>query len=266
MTQYWPFSALLRRGDLRDRLVVSLDLGGPREALKLVESLARTVGMFKVGKTLYRNGGPDLVREIRKAGGEVFLDLKFHDRAALVVRAAAEATRLGVTMFDLHPSGGPELAERTRAEVARVCRVEGLRRPHILAVTMLTALGRGTDGDGLQNEGDRVAQLALRAESLALDGVFTSPQEAPRIRAACSRRFIIVTSAPAPVGRWNEWPAPASGAIEALRSGADYVVIGSPIWRSSEPQRALRALIDEMERGLRMNGRMGSDRLSNRSA
>lgn len=266
MTQYWPFSALLRRGDLRERLVVSLDLGGPREALKLVNSLSRTVGMFKVGKTLYRNGGPDLVREVRKAGGEVFLDLKFHDRAALLARAAAEATRLGVTMFDLHPSGGPELAERTRSEVARVCRVEGLRRPHILAVTMLTALERGGDGGEVREAADSVTRLALRAENLSLDGVFTSPQEVARIRAACSRHFIIVTSAPAAAGRWNDWAEPAGGAVEALRSGADYVVIGGPIWRASEPLGALRALIDEMERGLRTNGRTSPDRLSNRSA
>ena len=81
MTQYWPFSSLIRHGALRERLIVSLDLGTPVEALRLVDELARVVGMFKVGKPLYLDCGPDFVREIRRRGGEVFLDLKFHDSA-----------------------------------------------------------------------------------------------------------------------------------------------------------------------------------------
>src|SRR5271154_6503289 len=77
MTQYWPFSSLIRHGALRERLILSLDLGTPAEALRLVDELARVVGMFKVAKPLYLNCGPDFVREIRRRGGEVFLDLKF---------------------------------------------------------------------------------------------------------------------------------------------------------------------------------------------
>src|SRR5262244_1137665 len=84
MTQYWPFSSLIRHGALRERLIVSLDLGTPGEALRLVDELARVVGMFKVGKALYLNCGPDFVREVRRRGGEVFLDLKFHDTAPAV--------------------------------------------------------------------------------------------------------------------------------------------------------------------------------------
>src|SRR5579872_4449825 len=79
MTQYWPFSGLTRYGALRERLIVSLDLGGRREALKLVDQLGRLVGMFKIGKQLFVSGGPDFVREVRRRGAEVFLDLKFHD-------------------------------------------------------------------------------------------------------------------------------------------------------------------------------------------
>ncbi|MDO8430987.1 MAG: orotidine 5'-phosphate decarboxylase / HUMPS family protein [Candidatus Binatus sp.] len=141
MTQYWPFPGLIRQTALRDRLVVSLDLGDRREALKLVDRLARVVGMFKVGRALFVGGGPDFIREIRQRGAEVFLDLRFHESPSRVPRAAVEAARLGVKMFDIQASGSAacimDMMTRTRAEVARVCRVEGLRRPNVLAVAML---------------------------------------------------------------------------------------------------------------------------------
>jgi orotidine-5'-phosphate decarboxylase len=148
MTQYWPFSSLIRHGALRERLIVSLDLGTPAEALRLVDELARVVGMFKVGKPLYLNCGPDFVREIRRRGGEVFLDLKFHDSAPAICKSAIEATRLGVRMFDLYPHGSFEMMDRVRSEVMRVCRSEGLRRPQIIAVAMLASLSRNAHALG----------------------------------------------------------------------------------------------------------------------
>lgn len=258
MTQYWPFSSLIRHGALRERLIVSLDLGTPREALRLVDELARVVGMFKVGKPLYLSSGPEFVREIRRRGGEVFLDLKFHDSPPAVCKSAVEATRLGVRMFDLHPQGCFEMMERVRSEVTRVCRAEGLRRPQIVAVAMLAGLSRNHQpAPGLSDSWAprRVVQLARLALDAALDGVLTSPHETARVRAACGRRFIVISSG---LGRGHGWEATEHpfGAAEAVRAGADYLVVGSPIWRASEPLRAVREITDEMERGLRANPRL----------
>ncbi len=75
MTQYWPFSGLMRQNALRERLIVSLDLRDRDDALRLVDRLARVVGMFRVGRALFVGGGPDFIREIRRRGAEVFLDL-----------------------------------------------------------------------------------------------------------------------------------------------------------------------------------------------
>ncbi len=258
MTQYWPFSSLIRHGALRERLIVSLDLGTPAEALRLVDELARVVGMFKVGKPLYLNCGPDFVREIRRRGGEVFLDLKFHDSAPAVSKAAVEATRLGVRMFDLYPHGSFEMMDRVRGEVTRVCRGEGLRRPHIIAVAMLAALSRNHPAPAPSEGGRgprRVVQIAKLAADAALDGVLTSPHETARVRAACGRRFTVISSG---MGRSRGWEASEYpfGAAEAVRAGADYLVVSNPIWRSSEPLRAVREITDEMERGLRANPRL----------
>jgi len=258
MTQYWPFSGLLRQGALRERLIVSLDLRDRADALRLVDRLARVVGMFKVGRALFVGGGPDFIREIRRRGAEVFLDLKFHDSPQKVLRAAVEATRLGVKMFDIHPygsnCGSTEMMTRTRAEVGRICRTEGLRRPSILAVAMLSELKSANASPRATGAPGRVTEIARFAADASLDGVVTWPHEVPRVRNTCGRRFIIVTSGV----RLHEMANPASHAItaaDAIRAGADYVVVGSPIWRAAEPIRAVREITEDIERGLRNSPR-----------
>src|SRR5579863_4318070 len=186
MTQYWPFSGLTRQNALRERLIVSLDLRDRGDALKLVDRLARVFGMFKVGRALFVGGGPDFIREIRRRGAEVFLDLKFHDSPQKVLRAAVEATRLGVKMFDLHPygsaCGSTDTMTRTRAEVARICRTEGLRRPSILAVATLCDTKSQNSGARAPESPDRVTEIARFAADAALDGVVTWPHEISQVR------------------------------------------------------------------------------------
>jgi len=258
MSQYWPFSGLMRQNALRDRLIVSLDLRDREESLKLVDRLARLVGMFKVGRALFIGGGPDYIREIRRRGAEVFLDLKFHDSPQKVLRAAIEATRLGVKMFDIHPYGSAcgsnEMMNRTRVEVARICRTEGLRRPSILAVATLADTKSVSANSRAPATFDRVTEIARFAADASLDGVVTWPHEVTRVRNTCGRRFIIVTSG---LQIRDAGGAASNGftAAEAIRAGADYVVVGSPISRAAEPIRAVREITDDIERGLRNSPR-----------
>ncbi len=267
MSQYWPFAGLVRHRTLQERLIVSLDRATRRDALKMVEHLGRSVGMFKVGRRLYLASGPDLVRDIRRRGAEVFLDLKFHDTTRAVCKAGVEATRLGVRMFDLYSSGSFEVMERARTEVARVCRNEGLRRPILLAVAMLTGLRPGEpnipDGD------DSAVRLARLAAEAALDGVLVLPQAAARVRALCGRRFVIV----APGLRLEkdggpdiDADVPAMSLRESVRAGVDYLVVGSPVWNAAEPLHAVREIIEEMERGMRATPRGALELLAPRPA
>ncbi|HYB92067.1 MAG TPA: orotidine-5'-phosphate decarboxylase [Candidatus Binataceae bacterium] len=264
MAQYWPFSGLLRQGAFRDRLIVSLDMVDRAEALDLVDRLSRAVGMFKVGRTLFIGGGADFVREIRRRGAEVFLDLKFRDSPRNVIRAAIEATRLGVKMFDIHAHGCTELMARARNEVSRVCRAEGLRRPHIVAVAMLAPLpgaDRSADGRGA----DHVVQLAREAANASLDGVFTSAHEVQQVRNACGRRFIIVASG-VQTRHGPDGDSRTMDAADAIRAGADFLVVGSPIWRAQEPIQAVREITEEMERAMRASPRATFDFPPPRSA
>lgn len=253
MNQYWPFSGFVRYGALRERLIVSLDLLSRREALELVDQIGRMVGMFKVGKPLFLSGGPELVREIRNRGGEVFLDLRFHDRPQTVLRWALEATRLGVKMFDVHGSGRLDHMARIKGEIARLCKNEGLRRPHILAVAMLCGMGSSASDASIRQGTDAVVRLASYASEHGLEGVYTSPAAAPRVRSACGRRFTVVTSTVTMRDAAEESSMAMNGA-EAIQAGADYLMIGKPISRAREPVRAVQLVLEEIERGLRGSG------------
>jgi len=129
------------RAAARRRLILPLDVDTTREADRLVRTLAGEVGLFKIGKQLFMHAGPDAVRRVHAKGGEVFLDLKFHDIPQTVALAGVEAARLGVRMFNVHAAGGAAMMTAAVTAVADVCRRERLRRPLLLAVTVLTSLG-----------------------------------------------------------------------------------------------------------------------------
>jgi orotidine-5'-phosphate decarboxylase len=212
--------------------------------------------MFAVGRHLFLKGGAELIRELRHRGNEIFLDLKFHDEPRAVYKAAIEATRLGVKMFDLHPHCDGEVMEKVRNEVTRVCRSEGLRRPYILAVAIMTLLSRADQARGEQDESlySRVCRQARQAANASLDGVLTTLAQTAAVRATCGRRFTIVASgislAPGGVLDPNV-PGPA----QAVRAGADYLIIGGALWDAPDPLRTLSSLAEEMERGLRSSPR-----------
>src|SRR5437588_10073210 len=122
---------------VKDRLIVALDLETAREAFNLFCALRDVAGMFKVGSQLFTSEGPDIVRDIVRAGGRVFLDLKYHDIPNTVAAAGVEAARLGVSIFNIHASGGSEMMKRAAAAVVETAAREGLTKPAVLGVTVL---------------------------------------------------------------------------------------------------------------------------------
>lgn len=236
----------------RRRLIFALDVASGRDALRLVDLLRDEVGMFKIGKQLFLHAGPSVVRDVRARGGDVFLDLKLHDIPRTVAAAGVEAARLGVQLFNVHASGGSAMMRETAREVTRVCRAEGLRRPNILAVTVLTSLDR----EDLQQIGIRsgverqVKRLALLARAAHLDGVVASPQEAARVRRECGRSFLIVTpGVRLPKGRKQDQKR-VTTPVDAIQAGADLLVVGSPIRDAKDPVAAARAVVASIQEGL----------------
>lgn len=236
---------------LRERLILALDVDDLDRVKVLVKLLANEVGMFKVGKQLFTHAGPSAVKLIQEMGGKVFLDLKFHDIPTTVAKAAVGATRLGVRMFNVHASGSLEMMRKTAREVGRVCRQEALRRPIMLAVTVLTSLNKSDlEKVGVDREiADQVVRLALLTREAGMDGVVAAPHEVAGIRAACGRRFIIVSPGIRPQrGKRNDQRRVMTPE-DAVRAGVDYIVVGRPIMEAKDPLRAAREMISEMERG-----------------
>ena len=247
---HWRFG-MGRASETKRRLIFALDVDSIPEADGLIDTLLPEVGMFKVGKQLFLHAGPPIVRRIKERGGEVFLDLKFHDIPRTVAKAGIEAARLGVKMFDVHASGSGEMMRMTVREVTRACRRDALRRPKMLAVTVLTSLSR----DDLKSVGvmagieSQVVRLAQLAKESGMDGVVASPQEIATIRKACGRTFTIVTPGvrQARTG-WDDQKRVMTPEA-AVAAGADYLVVGKPIRDAESPADAARAIVAEMERG-----------------
>jgi orotidine-5'-phosphate decarboxylase len=237
----------------RRQILVALDVPALDAALDLVRALRGRVGGFKVGLELCTSAGvPQVVEAISAAGGEVFLDLKFKDIPNTVAGAARGAARPGVLMFNVHCDGGPAMM-RAAAEAARAAPA----RPLVLGVTLLTSLGQAELNGPLAVSGtpeEYVLRMALLARESGLDGVVASPHEAAAIRRACGSEFAIVTPGIRPAWSAEGDQRRVTTPLEAIRAGADYVVIGRPITAPPAeiggPAEAAERIVAEIARSL----------------
>jgi orotidine-5'-phosphate decarboxylase len=234
----------------RNRLIVALDVETAAEALKLVDMLRGIAGMFKIGSQLFTAEGPTFVREIVRSGERIFLDLKFHDIPNTVAAAGVEATRLGVSIFNVHAAGGSEMMRRTASAVAEVAEAEGIGRPSVIAVTILTSADRRVLAEvgWTANPEVLVGRLSSLAEAAGMDGVVASAVEVGIVRSAVSNPgFIIVTPGVRPAGTAQHDQSRVTTPEEAVRAGADYLVVGRPIIEAPDPAKAALQIIDAME-------------------
>lgn len=233
-----------------NKLILALDVDNITKARELVTSLREVVGMFKVGMQLFTAVGPSIVREIVDAGSRVFLDLKYHDIPNTVACAGVEAARLGVSIFNIHAAGGKEMMKRTADEVGNVCLKEGLTRPKVIAVTLLTSADQQLlDETNVASSPDQqVVKLALLASESGLDGVVASPREVISIREAVTREdFLIVTPGVRPRASETNDQRRITTPAEAIRAGSDYLVVGRPILAAADPAAAAAAILDEIK-------------------
>ncbi len=235
----------------RERLIVALDIDSEREAERLLDALKGLIKIFKIGAQPFTAFGPKIVDLVHKKGGKVFLDLKYHDIPDTVARAAKEAARLGVFMFNVHSLGGMDMMKKCFEASCETAEKEGLQRPKVLAVTLLTSITL----EALQNEigiksksmEDEVKRLASMASDAGLDGVVSSPQEIKAVREICSKGFLIVTPGVRPAGSKMDDQKRISIPKEAIKAGADYIVVGRPIIKADDPAKAAEEIIKEME-------------------
>jgi len=228
----------------KDRLIVALDVSSAAQAQRLVQSVGEAATTFKVGKQLFTAEGPQVVRDLRASGRNVFLDLKFHDIPNTVAAAVRSASELGVQMLTVHASGGSRML-KAAAEAAN----QSSAKPLVLAVTVLTSF---TDAD-LQEIGlpRTVLSQVLHLGSLALaagcGGLVSSAREVPELRRELGEGFAIVTPGVRPAGSAAGDQARVVTPREAIAAGSTYLVIGRPILDAPDPAKAAADIIGEIE-------------------
>ena len=230
-----------RSGDPGSRIIVALDFADPGQALALAERLPPGQCRVKVGKELFTRGGPQLVRELVDGGHDVFLDLKFHDIPNTVAGACRAAADLGVWMVNVHAGGGPAMLAAAREALPP-------GGPLLIAVTVLTSLDaaqlRAVGVDATPEA--QVQRLATLTRDAGLDGVVCSPREAALLRQAFGPGFCLVTPGVRPAGTARDDQQRVMTPGDAIRAGADYLVVGRPVTKSDDPQGVLLTLMSEI--------------------
>jgi orotidine-5'-phosphate decarboxylase len=236
----------------RSSLIVALDFDSLSSALKFAKQVSDLVGLFKIGSQLFTAAGPAAVKEVSALGPGVFLDLKFHDIPNTVAGAVLScAAMTGVQLVNVHALGGHAMLHAA-AQAISAGQPMGADRPRLLAVTVLTSM----DQKAIREVGiggppkARVLKLAKLAKNAGVDGVVASVQEARAIRKECGRDFLIVT----PGVRPQNHEAPANSddqartatPTEAIKAGADFLVVGRPILAAQDPRAAAQAIVDEI--------------------
>ena len=244
-----------------DRLIVALDVDGLDQAEKFVRMLIPVgVKHFKVGLQLFTSVGPAAVEMVHRNGGKVFLDMKFHDIPNTVGKAVQVATRLGVWMVNVHIQGGGAMIRQAIASAGEEARKQKRPTPLLLGVTVLTSM---SDRDLLdlgvrKTLKDQVLNMTKLAKSGGLNGIVASAQEAAVIRWACGKEFLIVTPGIRPPAEGDHLLGIPVGATknpddqqrtatpaQAIRAGADYLVVGRPLLNAADPARLAQAIIAE---------------------
>ena len=239
----------------QEMLIFALDVGeGIEEAISWVERLKDSVEIFKVGKESFTRYGPRVIEKIRERGKKVFLDLKFHDIPHTVAGAAAGAVEHGVYMFNVHALGGRKMMEETVAAVDRAGVEVGLPTPIILAVTVLTSL---SDIDLMQlgfncSAGELAIRLARIAQESGVSGVVASAHDIDNIRRVCGYDFIIVTPGIRETVVLDDDQKRTSSVRDAIMQGANYIVVGRPIRKATDPVHKVEEIVHEITEGLAM--------------
>lgn len=230
------------------KIIIALDVKNREEARAVLESLPEA-RIFKVGLELYTAEGPAMIDLVKSFGKEVFLDLKLHDIPNTVAGAVKSAVRHGVAMLTLHTSGGREMMKRA-VEAARETAVkENKPLPLILGVTVLTSL---KDAD-LQEIGfssdsrNQVLRLARLAVESGIEGIVCSPQELESLRAELGSRVRIITPGIRPAWAEAQDQKRIMTPGEAIKKGADFLVIGRPITQAPVPREAFNRVLEELQ-------------------
>jgi len=233
-------------------LILALDVDNFEQARKLIDDVADSVEIFKVGSQMFTAYGPFITRYLQSKGKKVFLDLKFHDIPNTVASAVKSAVGLSVPpnrdpdfapifMLTVHTSGGKEMLEAAVKTAETQAKTLGVARPLIVGVTVLTSTAKEAGTQEL------VLQRARLAKEAGLDGVVASVEETAAIRKELGKSFLIVTPGIRPAdASLNDQKRVATPAV-AILQGSNFLVVGRPIVQAASPRTAALQILKEMK-------------------
>jgi orotidine-5'-phosphate decarboxylase len=232
----------------RNPILVAIDTPDLERACDLARQVGDAVGGIKLGLEFFNAHGPEGVREVAHGRDDLFLDLKYHDIPNTVAGAVRAAVRLRPMILNVHAAGGPAMMRAARQAAAEEAARLGIRRPLVIAVTVLTSMDEadlaavGQNGPAVE----QVVRLARLARDCELDGVVCSPREIVAIREACGPDFSLVVPGIRPAGAALGDQKRVMTPAEALAAGADWLVIGRPVTGATDPAAAVRDIRAEL--------------------
>jgi orotidine-5'-phosphate decarboxylase len=229
-------------------IIVALDVTRAK-AEQLVDSLVKYVSIFKIGHQLFLREGVDIVHMVQDKGGKVFLDLKFHDIPSVISNAIEVAAREKVHMLTMHTLGGKDMLEQASDRVKSLQK-DNIQTPLLLGVTILTSLNE----QDLHNMGislsmqEEIAKLAEICKDSALDGIVCSGKEVKLIRKQLGEDFLIITPGVMTEALGPDDQKRTVTVEEALKDGADYLVMGRSITTAEEPKKKMELILQELNK------------------
>ena len=234
----------------RERIILALDVSDHDEAIKIVHGFKDYIDIFKVGSELFTSVGPRLIKEINLMGKKVFLDLKFHDIPNTVAKSVLAAARLKVFMLTVHTLGGSDMLKQAADALGKFAIENNITRPRLIGVTILTSMDQKALSDEIGvalRMSSQVKQLAKLARMAGLDGIVSSAENATMIRSSAGEGFIIVTPGIRPSWTSADDQKRTLTPKQAIRKGADYIVIGRAVLAQPDPVKALMRIHDEIK-------------------
>lgn len=233
---------------VEDRVIVPLDVPTVSKAIALVEQLPQ-VSFWKVGLELFVSSGPEIIKILKERQKRVFLDLKFHDIPNTVAGACRSAATYGVDLITIHATAGRSALSNAVAAAIDSAKDAECQPPKLIAITLLTSLSSRDLAFDLKipiELPEYALQMALLAQEASLQGAVCSPQEVSQLRQVCGKDFLLVCPGVRPswaqAGDQRRTMTPA----EAIKAGADFLVIGRPITAAAEPVAAWQKICEEL--------------------
>ncbi len=247
--------SIQRPVEAKDRIILALDVDTIEDVIKYVDLLKDYVGFFKVGLPLMISCGFESIQIIKEHGGKVYFDGKFQDIPNTIAQASTNLMAKGIDFFNISATGGSKMLTNTISACNSYAKKNDIEPPVILAVTLLSSFGQKTLTNELcveMNISKYVLQLSRMAKEAGLSGVIAPDTDAAQIKQELGEDFIVVCPAVRPTWAIVNDQIRIVSPTDAIKAGADYIIIGRPITHAADPIAAAKLVIAEIEDALKM--------------